>query len=436
MKVFGILFAVFLWLESTNCRSFGHKSDSAVKSIDNLNIMRNRKNRVKFESKVAGLSTIDEDKEPLNDNKASVVKARLNLLACTLLYGSNYMMTKSLQNSIQPEMINVFRFMIPFLYFIPTILRQKNGLGPLVAGLELGLLCAIGFTTQAIALQKSSTNKVAFFIGLGVIMPPIFDTIQSLYDLIKSLQNNHSIDQKLVNKAESTHSTHTGSERMLRSASKLKVPQATVPAPTHSIATSSTQQNLKLMLIRILKSVYISPLLAICGGTILEFTNTIEPPQLSDLLLLVTPLSFSLCFYRSSILSTNAHNANSTKFITAIMLLTTTIVSALYAYSCHQLPLQLTSWSTLLNTITSDYKVMAMLLYTSVVCTGWTALSEQKALKVLSAAETSLIYTLEPVFATLFGFLFLQEQITVSIFIGAVFIISACLYSTVIDFLL
>src|SRR4051812_28662117 len=45
--------------------------------------------------------------------------ARMSLLACTIAYGSNYMMTKSLQQKFPPSMINVFRFAIASVLFLP-----------------------------------------------------------------------------------------------------------------------------------------------------------------------------------------------------------------------------------------------------------------------------------------------------------------------------
>ena len=59
------------------------------------------------------------------------------------------------------------------------------------------------------------------------------------------------------------------------------------------------------------------------------------------------------------------------------------------------------------------------------------SLAEQSAMQVVSASETTLIYTLEPLSATAFSGIFLREKLGLTTAIGAVFIIGACLHSTI-----
>ena len=48
-------------------------------------------------------------------------------------------------------------------------------------------------------------------------------------------------------------------------------------------------------------------------------------------------------------------------------------------------------------------------------------------MRFVSAAEATLIYTMEPLFATAFAFYFLDEEVGSNTAIGAALIISACL---------
>lgn len=322
----------------------------------------------------------------------SIRNARLNLIGCSIVYGSNYVASKALLKTIPPDLLNVFRFIIPVCALLPSIVSLPDWKRPIRVGLELGLFCAIGFIAQSIALQHASSNKVAFFISLGVLMPPLFDFIGSLVTRRKS--GDDYVDEKVV----------------------------------------STQS-------RWFHSPFIPPLLAIIGASILEFTSGVDPAKPEDILLLLTPLSFAFCFYRSGqhaavtagLPISEDLKLQTTKFVTAVMMLTTSMLSSLYACYTGQFPLSVSRWTSLIRQITGNWKTVALLLYTGVVCTGWTAVSEQKALRVLSSGDIAMIYTLEPLFASFFGVLLLSEVITRNICIGAAFILAACLYPTLLE---
>jgi len=67
-----------------------------------------------------------------------------------------------------------------------------------------------------------------------------------------------------------------------------------------------------------------------------------------------------------------------------------------------------------------------------VITTAWTALVEQQAIRTLSATEVSVIYTLEPLFATLLSSVVLGEEFGIQTVFGAIFIVGACLWRPVI----
>jgi hypothetical protein len=52
-------------------------------------------------------------------------------------------------------------------------------------------------------------------------------------------------------------------------------------------------------------------------------------------------------------------------------------------------------------------------------------------MKQLTASESTIIYSTEPLWGTLFAFLILHENVQSSTFVGAFFIITACLFSSV-----
>jgi drug/metabolite transporter (DMT)-like permease len=70
-----------------------------------------------------------------------------------------------------------------------------------------------------------------------------------------------------------------------------------------------------------------------------------------------------------------------------------------------------------------------MLFWTGVVTTAFTIWMETLALKTLSAAETTLIFSTEPLFGTAFAAIVANECFGKEAAIGAAFIIGGCLVS-------
>ena len=298
--------------------------------------------------------------------------AKKALICCSIVYGSNYVVQKTLQEHIEPHFINSLRLIIASMTFVP-LFSQWKGLkyeSIVKYGSELGFWCFTCFLSQSLALQSSSASKVAFFSSLSVIMPPIFCSIQ-----------------------------------------KLSVFRA---AGGHSFKIS--------------KKAYIASALAICGAAILEWGG-MEEPKWSDLLLLVVPFSSAMIFWRSEGMVENLKSVKETELLTFVMLVVSSILSVAWSTIDFLRP------KALIRTSPLDWKfpkltTSLLLLFSGFIATGWTAFTEQKALKVVSAVETSLIYTLEPLFAAAFARIFLKEHIGMNTIIGAIFIISACLWGT------
>jgi len=178
--------------------------------------------------------------------------------------------------------------------------------------------------------------------------------------------------------------------------------------------------------LRLATSPLIPPLIALVGAGILEWGSHFEAPNIRDLMLLVTPVSFSLCFWRSERLARRLPR-DSTAFITGVMLSTCAAISALAALVYGTLPLRWAGLATLGAKLATPAAI-ASLLYQGALATATTSYIEQRALNVLSAADTTLIYSLEPIFASIFAALFLREALSASSYISAAFIVSACLY--------
>ena len=328
--------------------------------------------------------------------------ARALLVSCAVLYGSNYPLTKLLQDSLNPSLVTTLRFMIASAFFLPSTIDGLRGETRLSVGsIELGIWCSIGFISQAMILTKTSASKAAFFCGLSVLMPPIFHLIESSIESMKLMRSG---DVKIIQTDEQ------------------------LPA-IHKDRSSS-------LMYKLCKTPFVKPFLALCGAAILEWGSGMQPAQLSDLSLLITPVSFAMCFWRSAYLGTRYPTEIAA--ITGIMLSTVAIIGVGWScitlnFCCRTGLTDLPSECSKLISALCEWRVLCGLLYSGIFTTAFTSFVEQKVIRVLTAAETTLIYTLEPLFATSFAAFFLKEHITYGTLTGAAFIILACLWDTIID---
>lgn len=312
--------------------------------------------------------------------------AKLLLALCSIIYASNYMFTKEMQINIAPSMISFLRFFISSIFFIPHFISNVSRFDKhvVISAIEVGILCGIGFISQSISLIRNPTSKVSFFCAMGVIMPPLFAFFEQQPNKLK-LQPHSS--------------------------SRLRKYQ------------SSRFQLLTNIFDSLNQMFPMTSLLALGGGIVLEMSE-FHTPQWSDLCLLITPLSFSLCFYKSDILVKKQPSQSAT--VTSVLLSTTAFMCFVWSIITGSFPTSQTQYFTLASYIFSQHHIWRGFLYTGIVATALTSLIEQWAMKYVTSAQVSIIYTLEPVFATIFGLVFLNERITAVMIIGAVFILSAC----------
>eukprot|EP01031_Cornospumella_fuschlensis_P026532 gene26533-32064_t len=116
-------------------------------------------------------------------------------------------------------------------------------------------------------------------------------------------------------------------------------------------------------------------------------------------------------------------------------MLVSALGSALYAFFTFVLPisqygqelLYTSLWSQL--TALRDWHVTAALLWTGVITTALTSYGENLALRKLNAAESTVIYSTEPLWGTAFASFTLHEEMGWNTGIGAALVIAACLWN-------
>lgn len=359
-----ILFVFLLFPLLAMAKSKGSRALSYRRFPKNASI---QKNQNEMKNKLQLIATTEFSPEV----RSKQLLAKSSILLCSMIYGFSYIVTKNLQEKLSPELINVLRFSLATVCFIPEMIQTKFSFILLRIGFELGFLCSLGFMTQSIAITMASTSKAALFTSLTVVIPPVLDVIES----------------KLF---KSTDQLGDGKQKGLWQ--------------------------------RLRQSKFTAAFLAFFGAVVVE-CGDVETPHLRDLLLLVTPLSFALCFWRSEKYA--ARYKLPAKAVTGFMMLFSTLFFALWAAFHSQLPVNVGDWNEIWLALCSKPILFLNLLFLSLFATAYTAISEQHSFHVISATEASIIYSTEPIFATLFSYLFLNEKIGWNIFIGSIFTILA-----------
>jgi len=340
-------------------------------------------------------------------NLSDVWKARLLLLLSAALYGTNFTFVKSLDESMSVGLSSTLRFgfaalvMLPWLFAplgedeeskalmmssssessdgnFDNLLRQllaggdPTRLSATLAGMEIGMYNSIGYIAQAVGLKTTTASKSAFICSLAVVTVPILD--------------------KLWGKP-------------------------------------------------LLRRQIIGACLAAFGVYALELGGSSDALTEGDLLSLVQPVMFGLAFWRME--AAVEKFPNEVARLAAANILMVFLMSASYLiYSSSSAAMGMDANGVLLSdacnalpttseimTYLQSPSILGMLVWTGVVTTAFTMYMETVALKTLSAAETTLIFSTEPLFGAAFAALVANECLGPEAAVGAAFIIGGCLVS-------
>jgi drug/metabolite transporter (DMT)-like permease len=170
----------------------------------------------------------------------------------------------------------------------------------------------------------------------------------------------------------------------------------------------------------------VGTILAIAGVAALELGDVLgDSMQLSsgDLASLVQPLCFGLGFWKmEQCMQQYPDEANRS---TAAQLLAVFLGSLVFSTLTEPGALSIEhamEWM-------SNPQVLFGLFWTGCITTALTVYMETLALKTLSAAETTLIFSTEPIWGTAFAALVMGEQLGVDSAVGAVLILTGCVFS-------
>lgn len=330
---------------------------------------------------------------------SAVWKARLLLLASAALYGTNFTFVKVLNENVPVQLGTAMRFLLAALVTSPWLFRStmpvhesstgkavgemensssainnsnagslmNDQYGVLLGGMEVGTWNAIGYLAQAIGLETTHASTSAFICSLAVVIVPILDFLAGK---------------------------------------------------------------------KLLRREIIGAILAVTGVAFLEFDGVEQSINMAndngmwlcpgDLYSLVQPLAFGMGFWRME------HYMR--KFPTSAMKLTAAQLSMISMLSLAALVLtsgiemDIRNISFIIDWL-KDPVVAGSLLWTGLVTTALTVAMETMALKTLSAAETTMLFSTEPIFGGICASYVLGEQFGVGGLIGSAMVLGGCLYS-------
>lgn len=301
--------------------------------------------------------------------------AKAVLLFVAALYGTNFGCVKILGESLDPSVAAFLRFGISALVFLPNVFYVLKARPEVIlAGMEVGIYSTIGYLSQAVALQTTPASTAAFICSLAVIVVPILDIL---------------FDEK--RKAAPWQKT-------------------LLPA-----------------------------LLAAAGVGFLELGGD-QVPGFGDLICLLQPIFFGLCFWRSERHTRSFPLPVETRAFTGAMLASVAFFSFLWAGVVVLLPSvgSDTTFSSVIDIMLGqiqplfvDWHVGAAILWTGLITTALTCYGENVAMVKLSAAESTVIYSTEPLWGTAFAAVTLGEQIGWNTVMGAILVLIACIWSSV-----
>lgn len=163
-------------------------------------------------------------------------------------------------------------------------------------------------------------------------------------------------------------------------------------------------------------------LMAVGGVGFLEFGGSTSFALSSgDLASLLQPLMFGVAFWRMETAMQKYPNEASRS--TAGQLLAVFLTSAVYCLSTTPIDLtQILGWL-------HDPMIVGALFFTGLITTALTIYMEAVALKTLSAAETTLILSTEPLWGAAFASFLIGEQFGMDAAMGATLIVAGCIFS-------
>mmetsp|Transcript_26904 Transcript_26904/g.58830 ORF Transcript_26904/g.58830 Transcript_26904/m.58830 type:complete len:328 (-) Transcript_26904:168-1151(-) len=151
--------------------------------------------------------------------------------------------------------------------------------------------------------------------------------------------------------------------------------------------------------------------------------GAVQSISTGELITLMQPLAFGMAFWRME--HACERFPEEAKRLTAAQIFAVFVSSAAYTHffsGDHSSLTQIVDW-------VSDPMILGAIFWTGCITTALTLYMETLALKTLSAAETTMIFSTEPLWGTAFASAVVGEQLGLGAGVGAALILGGCLFS-------
>lgn len=332
-------------------------------------------------------AVLDRSSTETTDNNKEIIKARWLLLGAAALYGTNFSCVKMLGGmEIPVGLASTLRFGLAALVtspwlFLPTKSKDDG---------DAAVLPQEQQESGTVFLDSSQWQAAAAGFEVG-------------------LWNSIGYVAQAV-----------GLETTLASKSAFLCSLAVVTVPLLDYATGKHLKRRELL----------GAVMALVGVGVLELGGQSSTDLLAlssgDLASLLQPLFFGMGFWRME-KAMHAHPDEANRS-TAAQLLAVFLGSVVYTVITEPVA----DVSVLISSIThylSDPLIVSALVWTGVVTTALTVYMETLALKTLTAAETTLIFSTEPLWGSAFAAVLLGETFGMDAVLGGMLIMAGCVYS-------
>jgi len=303
------------------------------------------------------------------------------------------------------------RFGVAALIGWPLLLKQRWDV--IRAGLECGLFIFLGYATQALALSSIDSGRCAFICSLTVVFVPVVSYI--VYGKPMKMTNVVAAVVALAGVGVL--------EGLINVSDLLGVaPAGAVDSTGLSIAASAAMAS--------------SSAVTAAGGALSEaptgslaaLAETLGVSQ-GDLLALGQPIGFGYCFTRIEYYQEEFKDVpNRVLTIAAAQCVAVGILAFFWVlYDYH--------WTLPNFGYMLEPHRLATIGWTGIVTTVFAIFLEGIALQTATATDAALIFSTEPLWAGLFGFILLNERLGRNDYIGGSIILVACLIGSVSDLL-
>ena len=380
----------------------------------------NDKNKDDDEALLLGSSDNNDSSSPF---QLTLGTARGLLLLVAAVWGTNFACVKYLEGLCfhppchhPPSEFAFARFGIAALVSWPLLLNQP--LAVILAGLECGLTITIGYITQAMALTTIESGKCAFICSLTVVFVPV----------VAALLYKKPIKPTTVVAAAVALTGVGVLEGLVDIRELLGLSQAVAESGDGMVMgvgmdAESTSSALSATAAAASSS---SSIVNALSGPLDSLSQTLGVSK-GDIIALGQPLGFGYTFLRIEHYQEQFKDVpNRVLTIAAAQCVSVGVLSFLWMLSDYH-------W-TIPN---FDYMMephrVATLLWTGIVTTVAAIFLEGIALQKASATDASIAFSSEPVWASLFGFLLLHEQLGFDAYAGGAIIMLACIIGAAAD---